>query len=113
MPAEGEGETPAEGEGEAPIEGEGETPAEGEGEIPAEGEGEAPVEGEPVVEGEGETPAEGEGESVEGEEEPGGCCDSGSGAELLPTNLQRRLGDFLLIGISLLCLLTEFGSEKP
>jgi len=113
VPAEGEGETPAEGEGEAPIEGEGETPAEGEGEIPAEGEGEAPVEGEPVVEGEGETPAEGEGESVEGEEEPGGCCDSGSGAELLPTNLQRRLGDFLLIGISLLCLLTEFGSEKP
>ncbi len=134
-PAEGEGETaegegePVEGEGE-PVEGEGE-PVEGEGE-PVEGEGE-PVEGEgesvegegEIIEGEGE-PVEGEGETVEGEgetvegegegegEDEGRCgCFSGCRGDKEPAEtVKRMLGDWLLIGLSLLALASFAGKRN-
>ena len=110
---EGEGEVPAEGEGEVMNEGEGEVPAEGEGEISAEGEGETQLEGEGEVT-EGEVSSEGEviaeGEPVEGEIQnegenaPTGCCSSTS-KNLSPKDLfERALGDWLLVGISLITL---------
>lgn len=80
-----------------------------------EGEGEAPLEGEgePILEGEGEVPAEGEGETpTEGEGESAGCCERGNVDTDLPANLKRCLSDFLLIGISLIILLTSFGFRK-
>ena len=119
MPAEGEGETPAEGEvlpegeGEALTEGEGETPVEGEvlpegeGETPAEGEGE----GEVLPEGEGEVLVEGEGEATEGEPEGEGeddacgCCAS-TDKHATPELLKRILGDWLIVGTSLLVLMS-------
>ena len=86
-PPEGEGEAPAEGEGEIPAEGEGEAPVEGEGEVLPEGEGEAPVEGEP-----------------EGEDD--GCCAGCGSSGDAKADFQRYLGDYLLIGLSLLGLMT-------
>ncbi len=92
--AEGEGES-SEGEGEAPAEGEGEAPAEGEGEGPAEGESEGEDES---AEGEGEP---GEGEGAEGEEEACGCCKPND-KNLTPEELlEKTLGDWLLVGLSL------------
>jgi|GEM_PF-1652587 len=128
VPAEGEGEVPTEGEGEVPTEGEGEVPTEGEGEVPTEGEGEVPTEGEGEVptEGEGEAPAEGEGEvpvegevegevdgeqegeaegEGEGEEEACGCCGGCQENQKAGDVIKRYLGDWLLVGISLLTLL--------
>jgi len=71
-----------------------------------EGEGEGESEGESVGEGEGESVGEGEGESVgegegEGEGENGGCCSSGC-----DSNKTRKdwLGDWLLLGLSVLML---------
>lgn len=108
---EAEGETPAEGEspteGEEPAEGEGEITAEGEGEVPVEGEGEAPFEGEGEMLSEGEIQPEGEGEGEgesEGEDEACGCCSS-SGKILTPKDLfERTLGDWLVIGMTLMAL---------
>jgi len=110
-PVEGEGEEPVEGEGEEPVEGEGEAPVEGEGEEPVEGEGEEPVEGEgeEPVEGEGETPVEGEGE---GEEEACGCCQQNEKALTIKEMVEKSLGDWLLIGVSLLGLTALAGMRK-
>ncbi len=107
---EGEGELPAEGEGEPPLEGEGEATAEGEGEgegEPVEGEGEIVTEGETIQEGEGEVIegeiVEGEGET-EGENGTFGCCGS-TGKSLSPKDLfDRTLGDWLVIGMTLMAL---------
>lgn len=83
-----------EGEGELPVEGEGEVSVEGEGESPGEGEGE---------------PAEGEGE---GEEEACGCCAS-DGKMLTPSKLlERTLGDWLLVGLSLVALTALAGTRR-
>ncbi|NLV42906.1 MAG: hypothetical protein GXY07_00225 [Candidatus Hydrogenedentes bacterium] len=108
-PAEGEGEAPAEGEGEAPSEGEGEIVAEGEGEALAEGEGEviAEGEGEALAEGEGEVIAEGEGEAPaegEGEDETSSCCGTSGKDMNIRKLMDRTIGDWLLIGMSLLGL---------
>jgi formylglycine-generating enzyme required for sulfatase activity len=111
---EGEGEI-IEGEGE-PIEGEDE-PIEGEGE-PIEGEGE-PVEGEgEIIEGEGEI-IEGEGEIIEGEgetDEGEGKTDEGCGCCLRTENLKGKwkhyLGDWLLVGLSLLVMMSAFNTKK-
>ena len=125
---EGEGEAPTEGEGETSAEGEGEVWPEGEGETPVEGEGETPAEGEALPEGEGETPAEGEGEDLpegegeilvegegeategesEGETEDDACgCCASTDKHGKPEELFKRiLGDWLIIGISLLVLLS-------
>lgn len=108
IPAEGEGEVQAEGEGELLPEGEGEPPVEGEGEISDEGEGEVVTEGE-QVEGEIQNEGELEGES-EGEDEACGCCTS-KNKTLTPRDLfNRTLGDWLVIGVTLLTLvaLTTF-----
>ena len=101
-----EGESPEEGE---PVEGETEgEPAEGEG--PSEGEqAEGESEGEPAegeVHQEGEAPAEGEGEG-EGEEVGCGCgCCRESGKRLsLPEMMDKTLGDWLLVGLSILGLM--------
>lgn len=115
---EGEGESGIEGEyeGESPGEGEsfeGETEGEAEeGEGPVEGEemeGESegePGEGEVPAEGEGEGPAEGEGE---GEEEGCGCGCCREGAKRLnyPEKMEKTLGDWLLVGLSIVAL-TDF-----
>jgi len=114
---EGEGETPAEGEGEVPSEGEGEIPEEGEGEVLPEGEGEVLPEGETPAEGEGEgevlpegeTPAEGEGE---GETPSSGCCSQGEKATSLKEIIDRSMGDWLLIGLSLLTLVALTTARK-
>ncbi len=103
----GEGEVPAEGEGETLVEGEGELIPEGEGEI-MEGEGEIPSEGEgESIEGEGEVIPEGEGEiqnEGEGEGTTGGCCSS-TNKTLSPKDLfNRTLGDWLVIGMTLMAL---------
>ncbi|NLV45787.1 MAG: hypothetical protein GXY07_14960, partial [Candidatus Hydrogenedentes bacterium] len=81
----------------------GEEPAEGEGEVLPEGEGEVPAEGE------GEEPAEGEGEvSPEGEDENDacGCCSATDKALNLKVLLEKTLGDWLLIGMALMGLLS-------
>ena len=70
-------------------------PGEGEGEPPLEGEGEVSVEGEGEIL---------EGEPTEGEPEACGCCES-STKDLEPEQLfERTLGDWLLVGLSLLTL---------
>lgn len=62
-------------------------------------------EGEGEGEGESEIPTEGEGE-WQGEEEPGpwGCCTTGNKNLTLKDLFTRALGDWLLVGISLLTL---------
>ncbi|NLV44612.1 MAG: hypothetical protein GXY07_08945, partial [Candidatus Hydrogenedentes bacterium] len=101
---EGEGEAPVEGEGEAPVEGEGEVLPEGEGEVAAEGEGEV------LPEGEGEILPEGEGEDEE--EEACGCCRQDEKIQTFKEMLDRSLGDWLLIGLSLLALVAVTGTQK-
>lgn len=83
------------------------TPAEGE----VEGEGEA-AEGEEVEgENEGEL-VEGEGEPAEGEEEACGCCRS-TDKDLTPGELlEKALGDWLLIGLSLAMIAALSVSRK-
>ena len=106
-----EGETPIEGEGEKLTEGEGEIPAEGEalpedeGETPAEGEGEVLPEGEGEISAEGEAPGEGEGEP---EEEPGCGCSGCDGHDKLLDAPRHFLGNWLLIGLTLLVCCWEF-----
>ncbi|NLV45510.1 MAG: PKD domain-containing protein, partial [Candidatus Hydrogenedentes bacterium] len=81
----------------------------------AEGEGEVPAEGEPIIEGEpmegeageGENPIEGEGEAGEGEDDGCGCgcgCDSEK-VLVTPELIKRMLGDWLLVGLSVVALL--------
>jgi len=79
-------------------------PTEGEGELP--GEGEPWVEGEPVV-GEGEPVAEGEIPEGEGEPGPDPCgCGCGDSKNLaVPGSINRMLGDWLLVGLSIVALL--------
>ena len=114
---EGEGEVMPEGEGEIVAEGEGEVLPEGEGEVLPEGEGEVLPEGEGEVlpEGEGEIVAEGEGEVLpegEGEDQACGCCRA-TGKTLSPRELfERTLGDWLLIGVSLLALTVLAGTRR-
>ncbi|MGI6139863.1 MAG: GLUG motif-containing protein [Candidatus Hydrogenedentales bacterium] len=106
-PAEGEPSHEGEGgvEGEPSHEGEGgvegEPSHEGEGGVEGEPshEGEGGVEGEPSHEGEGGV--EGEGESPD---ESCGCCKSSDEKMGWPTLIQKGLGDWLLIGVSLLGL---------
>ncbi|NLV44172.1 MAG: hypothetical protein GXY07_06705 [Candidatus Hydrogenedentes bacterium] len=106
VPAEGEGEHEegevSEGESE-PNEGE---TSEGEG---SEGEGEHD-EGE-TSEGEG---SEGEGETTEGEDEDEacGCCQSMEEDRTPREQLERTLGDWLLIGLSLSALCLFANSQK-
>ncbi|NLO32944.1 MAG: hypothetical protein GX117_06255 [Candidatus Hydrogenedentes bacterium] len=113
----GDSETPKEGEesGEGENSAEGETTVEGEtiveGEATVEGEDETTVEGEgeATVEGEDETTVEGEGEAtVEGEEDdldPGsGCCKANDKLLSLPELIEKTLGDWLVIGMSLVGL---------
>lgn len=111
---EGEGGTEGEYEGENPGEGEsfeGETEGEfDEGEGPIEGEqAEGESEGEPgegEAQHEGELPAEGEGE---GEEEGCGCgcCREGVKRLNFPEIMDKTLGDWLLVGLSIVAL-TDF-----
>ena len=116
---EGEGEILPEGEGEVLPEGEGEILPEGEGEVLPEGEGEILPEGEGefLPEGEGEVVAEGEGEILpegegEGEGEACGCCTSGDKNLDLRGMFKRTLGDWMLVGLSLVALMALVGARR-
>ena len=82
---------------EAPEEGEDEDEEPDEGEAPGEGEGESEGEGED--EGEGETPAD---------DDEGGCCRFVGcvSDKSAPEAIKHMLGDWLLLGLSLLMLLS-------
>ncbi len=133
---EGEGETINEGEGEVVIEGEGEVVIEGEGEVVIEGEtikeGETPKEGE--VAKEGENPKEGEGETQGGGGGGGGGVSEGEVAEgetdvdsdvdgpgcrgsAAADKIRKFLGDYIVIGLSLLTLMSlmsvKGGKSQP
>lgn len=101
MPGEGEGEPLPEDEGEVPVEGEGEAFVEGESEVQPEGEDEAPIEGE------GEILPEGK-----GEEEACGCCRQDEKTWTFKEMLERTVGDWLLVGLSMFMLAAVANTRK-